>query len=122
MTSSLDFEGELILDGVLLDKLETLTKKLQKATKKTDKATILLDAKNEIGENPLFFFLDFILDPQITTGISKAKINKRCESWMNFHTLSKISAYSWRSATPALTWLCQWQPVISTGMLHIKIF
>ena len=60
MTSSLDFEGELILDGVLLDKLETLTKKLQKATKKTDKATILLDAKNEIGENPLFFFLDFI--------------------------------------------------------------
>ena len=50
MTSSLDFEGELILDGVLLDKLETLTKKLQKATKKTDKATILLDAKNEIGE------------------------------------------------------------------------
>ncbi len=55
MTSSLDFEGELILDGVLLDKLETLTKKLQKATKKTDKATILLDAKNEIGENPLFF-------------------------------------------------------------------
>lgn len=77
MTSSLDFEGELILDGVLLDKLETLTKKLQKATKKTDKATILLDAKNEIGENPLFFFLDFILDPQITTGISKAKINKK---------------------------------------------
>lgn len=77
MTSSLDFEGELILDGVLLDKLETLTKKLQKAAKKTDKATILLDAKNEIGENPLFFFLDFILDPQITTGISKAKINKK---------------------------------------------
>lgn len=77
MTSSLDFEGELILDGVLLDKLETLTQKLQKATKKTDKATILLDAKNEIGENPLFFFLDFILDPQITTGISKAKINKK---------------------------------------------
>ena len=60
MTSSLDFEGELILDGVLLDKLETLTKKLQKATKKTDKSTILLDAKNEIGENPLFFFLDFL--------------------------------------------------------------
>lgn len=77
MTSSLDFEGELILDGVLLDKLETLTKKLQKATKKTDKATILVDAKNEIGENSLFFFLDFILDPQITTGISKAKINKK---------------------------------------------
>lgn len=77
MTSSTDFMGELILDGVLLDKLETLTKKLQKATKKTDKATILLDAKNEIGENPLFFFLDFILDPQITTGISKAKINKK---------------------------------------------
>ena len=77
MTSSLDFEGELILDGVMLDKLETLTKKLQKATKKTDKSTILLDAKNEIGENPLFFFLDFILDPQITTGISKAKINKK---------------------------------------------
>lgn len=77
MTSSPDFMGELILDGVLLDKLETLTKKLQKATKKTDKATILLDAKNEIGENPLFFFLDFILDPQITTGISKAKINKK---------------------------------------------
>lgn len=77
MTSSTDFMGELILDGVLLDKLETLTKKLQKATKKTDKATILLGAKNEIGENPLFFFLDFILDPQITTGISKAKINKK---------------------------------------------
>ena len=69
--------GDLILDGVLLDKLESLTKKLQKATKKTDKATILLDAKNDIGENPLFFFLDFILDPQITTGISKAKINKK---------------------------------------------
>ena len=111
MTSSLDFEGELILDGVLLDKLETLTKKLQKATKKTDKATILLDAKNEIGENPLFFFLDF-----------KRKSTRKCKSWINFHTLSKISAYSWRSATPALTWLCQWQPVISTGMLHIKIF
>lgn len=79
MTSSpeRDFMGDLILDGVLLDKLESLTKKLQKATKKTDKATILLDAKNEIGENPLFFFLDFILDPQITTGISKAKINKK---------------------------------------------
>ncbi len=72
-----DFMGDLILDGVLLDKLESLTKKLQKATKKTDKATILLDAKNDIGENPLFFFLDFILDPQITTGISKAKINKK---------------------------------------------
>ena len=77
MTSSPDFMGELILDGVLLDKLETLTKKLQKATKKTAKATILLDAKNEIGEGSLFFFLDFILDPQITTGISKAKINKK---------------------------------------------
>ena len=77
MTSSLDFEGELILDSVLLDKLETLTKKLQKATKKADKATILLDAKNDIGENPLFFFLAFILDPQITTGISKTKINKK---------------------------------------------
>lgn len=77
MTSSPDFMGELILDGVLLDKLETLTKKLQKATKKTAKATILLDAKNEIGEGALFFFLDFILDPQITTGISKAKINKK---------------------------------------------
>ena len=36
-----------------------------------------MDAKNDIGENPLFFFLDFILDPQITTGISKAKINKK---------------------------------------------
>ncbi len=77
MTSSLDSEGELILDCVLLNKLEALTKKLQKATKKTAKATILLDAMNEIGENPLFFFLDFILDPQITTGISKAKINKK---------------------------------------------
>ena len=72
-----DCMGDLMLDGVLLDKLESLTKKLQKATKKTDKATILLDAKNDIGENPLFFFLDFILDPQITTGISKAKINKK---------------------------------------------
>ena len=119
MTSSLDFEGELILDGVLLDKLETLTKKLQKATKKTDKATILLDAKNEIGESQLFFFLDFILDPQITTGISKAKINKKVQIVDEF---PQISAYSWRNATPALTWLCQWQPVISTGMLHIKIF
>lgn len=77
MTSSPDFMGELIMDGALLDKLETLTKKLQKATKKTAKATILLDAKNEIGEGSLFFFLDFILDPQITTGISKAKINKK---------------------------------------------
>lgn len=77
MASSLDFEGELILDGVLLDKLETLTKKLQKATKKTAKATILLDAKNDIGEGPLFFFLDFVLDPQIITGLSKSKINKK---------------------------------------------
>lgn len=77
MTSSLDFEGELILDGVLLNKLETLTKKLQKTTKKTAKATILLDAKNDIGEGPLFFFLDFVLDPQITTGLSKSKINKK---------------------------------------------
>lgn len=77
MISSTDFMGDLILDSVLLDKLETLTKKLQKATKKTDKATILMDAKNEIGENPLFFFLDFILDPAITTGISDAKINKK---------------------------------------------
>ncbi len=94
MTSSLDFEGELILDGVLLDKLETLTKKLQKATKKTDKATILLDAKNEIGENPLFFFLDFILDPQITTGISKAKINKKVVIRDNMpHTFQDICLY-----------------------------
>ena len=94
MTSSLDFEGELILDGVLLDKLETLTKKLQKATKKTDKATILLDAKNEIGENPLFFFLDFILDPQITTGISKAKINKKVQIVDKFpHTFQDICLF-----------------------------
>lgn len=94
MTSSLDFEGELILDGVLLDKLETLTKKLQKATKKTDKATILLDAKNEIGENPLFFFLDFILDPQITTGISKAKINKKVRIVDEFpHTFQDICLF-----------------------------
>jgi DNA ligase-1 len=94
MTSSLDFEGELILDGVLLDKLETLTKKLQKATKKTDKATILLDAKNEIGENPLFFFLDFILDPQITTGISKAKINKKVRIVDKFpHTFQDICLF-----------------------------
>ena len=34
MTSSLDFEGELILDGVLLDKLETLTKKASEGHKK----------------------------------------------------------------------------------------
>lgn len=94
MTSSLDFEGELILDGVLLDKLETLTKKLQKATKKTAKATILLDAKNDIGENPLFFFLDFILDPQITTGISKAKINKKVLIRDNMpHTFQDICLY-----------------------------
>lgn len=94
MTSSLDFEGELILDGVLLDKLETLTKKLQKATKKTDKATVLLDAKNEIGENSLFFFLDFILDPQITTGISKAKINKKVRIVDKFpHTFQDICLF-----------------------------
>lgn len=77
MTSSPDFMGDLILDGVLLDKLETLTNKLQKATRKTDKTKILLNAKDEIGENPLFFFLDFILDPAITTGLSNAKINKK---------------------------------------------
>lgn len=94
MTSSLDFEGELILDGVLLDKLEALTKKLQKATKKTDKATILLDAKNEIGENPLFFFLYFILDPQIITGISKAKINKKVLIRADMpHTFQDICLY-----------------------------
>lgn len=77
MTSSPDFMGDLILDSVLLDKLETLTNKLQKATRKTDKTKILLNAKNEIGENQLFFFLDFILDPAITTGLSNAKINKK---------------------------------------------
>ena len=94
MTSSPDFMGELILDGVLLDKLETLTKKLQKATKKTAKATILLDAKNELGENPLFFFLDFILDPQITTGISKAKINRRVTIRDDMpHTFQDICLY-----------------------------
>ena len=94
MTSSPDFMGELILDGVLLDKLETLTKKLQKATKKTAKATILLDAKNELGENPLFFFLDFILDPQITTGISKAKINRKVTIRDDMpHTFQDICLY-----------------------------
>lgn len=94
MTSSLDFEGELILDGVLLDKLETLTKKLQKATKKTAKATILLDAKNDIGECPLFFFLDFILDPQITTGLSKSKINKKAVIRDDMpHTFQDICLY-----------------------------
>lgn len=94
MTSSPDFMGELILDGVLLDKLETLTKKLQKATKKTAKATILLDAKNELGENPLFFFLDFILDPQVTTGISKAKINRKVTIRDDMpHTFQDICLY-----------------------------
>lgn len=94
MISSPDFMGELILDGVLLDKLETLTKKLQKATKKTAKASILLDAKNELGENPLFFFLDFILDPQITTGISKAKINRKVTIRDDMpHTFQDICLY-----------------------------
>ena len=33
MTSSLDFEGELILDGVLLNKLEALTKSSRRPQK-----------------------------------------------------------------------------------------
>ena len=94
MTSSPDFMGDLILNGVLLDKLETLTNKLQKATRKTDKTKILLNAKDDIGENPLFFFLDFILDPAITTGLSNAKINKKVPIRDDMpHTFQDICLY-----------------------------
>ena len=96
MTSSpnTDFMGDLILDGVLLDKLEALTKKLQKATRKADKTKILLNAKDDIGENPLFFFLNFILDPAITTGLSDSKIHKKVTIRDDMpHTFQDICLY-----------------------------
>ena len=65
-------------DKELLDKLETLVKALQSTKSKKDKTRLLLDFKRDFGENfnELTSFLNFVLNPQIVTGLSETKINK----------------------------------------------
>lgn len=66
-------------DKELIGKLDAMVKALQKAKKKTDKTRILLDARNDFGDedDELMFFFRFLLDPAIVTGLSDAKINKK---------------------------------------------
>lgn len=66
-------------DKELIGKLDAMVKALQKAKKKTDKTRILLDARNDFGDeaDELMAFFKFLLDPAIVTGLSDAKINKK---------------------------------------------
>lgn len=66
-------------DKELIGKLDAMVKALRGTKKKTDKTRILLDARNDFGDedDELMFFFRFLLDPAIVTGLSDAKINKK---------------------------------------------
>lgn len=57
----------------------SFTSAMQIATHRTAKAFILLDNRNDT----IVFFLRFLLDKNITTGISTAKINKKLHKELN---------------------------------------
>ena len=57
----------------------SFTERIQETSSRVQKAFILLDSRNEI----IAFFLRFLLDKNITTGISTAKINKKLRKELN---------------------------------------
>ena len=57
----------------------SFTERIQGTSSRVQKASILLDSRNEI----IAFFLRFLLDKNITTGISTAKINKKLRKELN---------------------------------------
>ena len=57
----------------------SFTERIQETSSRVQKASILLDSRNEI----IAFFLRFLLDKNITTGISTAKINKKLRKELN---------------------------------------
>ena len=60
-------------DYKLVEDLYAYSNKLQKATKKADKTKLLQQAKDD---KKLQYFLDFVLNPRIVTGLSDKKINQ----------------------------------------------
>lgn len=58
---------------------ELFSKKMQDTSSRVQKASILLDNRNDT----IAFFLRFLLDKNITTGISTAKINKKLRKELN---------------------------------------
>ena len=57
----------------------SFTERIQETSSRVQKASILLESRNEI----IAFFLRFLLDKNITTGISTAKINKKLRKELN---------------------------------------
>lgn len=62
-----------VFDYKLVKTLYAYSNKLQKATKKADKTKLLQQAKDD---KDLKYFLDFVLNPRIITGLSDKKINQ----------------------------------------------
>ena len=63
-----------VLDYKLVKTLYAYSNKLQKATKKADKAKLLQQAKDD---KDLKYFLDFVLNPRIVTGLSIRRLALR---------------------------------------------
>ena len=62
-----------VSDYKLVEELYAYSNKLQKATKRADKTKLLQQAKDD---KKLQYFLDFVLNPRIVTGLSDKKINQ----------------------------------------------
>ena len=62
-----------VFDYKLVKTLYAYSNKLQNATKKADKTKLLQQAKDD---KDLKYFLDFVLNPRIVTGLSDKKINQ----------------------------------------------